>query len=321
MKKNQPTASKKGTKLQNSPKKGTSIVQGNYLQAKEKQGLQKKAEVNKDNNKTIINVIVWQLIMSYCSLNEIGLIFATSKCFIVFKDMEAAIFKLGFANSIQRNHNLANLSVTFRNKVIKYVKPEYDCLCECSKNISEHCCTKFVDIPLHDICNDFIRYVNEENIPQVKFILNVYGIHMWKMDNYMPEYKLQYKPDRSFDIFKKLANICGVKYGQLYNTSICYPFIIFPFVLGNEKIAQVVLSWIREVNRRIVNKRLDRQHAVFEHENGRGVIRTGVISIGYNYYGSIDEVIQYYNEKHWWNLYELYKEVKDASISIYNGTC
>jgi hypothetical protein len=307
MKKYQHTASKQGTHK----------VFGNYLEAKEKQGLHKKAEANKDNNKTIINVIVWQLIMTYCSLNEIGLIFATSKCFIVFKDMDAAIFKSGFANSIQNNHNLANLSVAFRNKVIKYVKPAYDCLCECSKNISEYCCTKCVDIPLHDICNDFIRHVNEGNVPQVKFILNIYGIHMREMHNYMPEYKLQYKADPSLDIFKALENVVGVKYRELYNTSIHYPFVIIPFVLGNEKIAHVVLSWIREVNRHIVNKRLDRYHAVFKNE----IMRTGVISIGYDYYGSIDAVIQHYNDSNGWNLYELYKDVKNASISIYNGTC
>lgn len=307
MKKNQQTASKKGNQK----------VLGNYLEEKKKHELRKKVEVNKDNNKTVINVVVWQLIMSYCSLTEIGLIFVTSKCFIVFKDMEATIFKLGFVNSIRRNHNLTNLSVTFRNKVLKYVKPAYDCLCECSKNISEHCCTKFADIPLHDICNDFIRYVNKGDAPQVKFILNIYGVYMWKMSNYMPESNPRYDP--SFEIFKELAELFGVIYGQLYNTSIFYPFLTIPFILGNEKIAQVVLSWIREVNNRIINKRLSRQHIVFENEYGTGVIKTGAISIGYDYYGSIDEVIQHYNELHGWDLYDLYKDVKDASISIYNG--
>ena len=101
--------------------------------------------------------------------------------------MEIAIFRSAFTNSVKKNND--NIASIFRNKINKYVTPRFDSLCEChimKKDIYFHCSTS-IYIPKLEICNAFIKYVKEDNIPQIKFILNIYGCYMHKVDDYMPK--------------------------------------------------------------------------------------------------------------------------------------
>jgi hypothetical protein len=291
----------------------------NYLKDKEKQIILKKALINENINKVKWNPVSWQIIMSYCSLADISNIFGTSKCFLIFKDMEANIFISGFRNSIKKPYynNLTKLSPTFRNKVIKYAKPKYNSICEYSgysNDFNGHYCHPEID--RNSICDAFIKCVKKNDIKQVKFILSIYGIYMSEVT----AYKLELYTAEVSNIFIKLMEFYSVTHNSnaiMCNIKISYPFIIIPFILGNEKIARVVLEWIRNVNKLILQNKMPKNHCIFyshmidTHER--------VISIGDNRYGGIDTLICYYNDKNGWDLYDLHCEVRDASITIFNS--